>query len=180
MTTPKLRLPFKDNISDKIGYWESRYVLKQGDDGEIKGAVERGRSAGYFEKSDFLEICHWKSPRIVSRCQENSEDFIRAVTQAALISPCEEFRINAPTLLRGVGWRVSSVLLHFAHPEPYPIIDFRVFWSLGWDLDAERDDYDFEFWWSYVQFSRKATVQHRVSMRGLDRALWQYSKENQK
>jgi hypothetical protein len=178
MATPKLKLPFKP---DGIAYWESRYILEQGDDAEIKEAADRSRSAGYFDKSDFVTTCHWKSPRIVSRCQENSEDFIRAVTKSALSTPCEEFRINAPTLLRGVGWRVSSVLLHLAHPEPYPIIDFRVLWSLGWDLDAGKDDYDFEFWWSYVKFSRKVLAEYRVSsMRVLDRALWQYSKENQK
>jgi hypothetical protein len=177
MATPKLKLPFQ---SDRIAYWESRYILKQGDDAEIKEAADRSLSAGYFEKSDLIAICHWKSPRVVPRCQENSDEFVRAVTKSALCSPSEEFRINAPTLLRGVGWRVSSVLLHFAHRESYPIIDFRVLWSLGWDLDAGRDDYDFEFWWNYVQFSREAVAKHSVSMRVLDRALWQYSKEKQK
>jgi hypothetical protein len=176
MAVPKLKLRFP---CDKIAYWESRYIEKQGDDGEIKDPVDRGRSTGYFEKPDFVAICDWKSHRLTSRCRENSDEFIRAVTKAALSTPCEEFRIYAPTLLRGVGWRVSSVLLHFAHPEPYPIIDFRALWSLSWDLDADRDDYDLEFWWTYVQFCRAAAAKCGVSMRTLDRALWQYSKENQ-
>jgi hypothetical protein len=177
MAVPKLQLRFP---CDEIAYWESRFIEEQGDDGEIRDPAERSRSAGYFEKPDFLAICCWKSPRIISRCRENSDEFIRAVTKAALSTPCEEFRIYAPTLLRGVGWRVSSVLLHFAHPEPYPIIDFRALWSLNWDLDANRDDYDFEFWWTYVQFCRTAAAKCGVSMRALDRALWQYSKEKQK
>lgn len=175
MATPKLELRF---APDRIAYWAARYSYA--DDAEIEELGRRSRSAGYFEKAAFITICRWKSPRIIPRCEENSEEFVRAVTKAALCSPCEEFRIKAPTLLRGVGWRVSSVLLHLGHQELYPIIDFRTLWSLGWDLDAERDDYDFEFWWSYVQFCRNAATKHDVSMRVLDRALWQYSKENQK
>jgi hypothetical protein len=175
MANPKLELRF---AAEMIAYWATRYSY--GEDAQIEEAAARSRSAAYFTKADFLVICGWKSPRIVPRCRENSDDFIRAVTKAALSTPCEEFRINGPTLLRGVGWRVASVLLHFAHAEPYPIIDFRALWSLGWDLDEQRDDYDFEFWWSYVQFCRNAAAKHEVSMRILDRALWQYSKENQK
>ena len=177
MAVPKLQLRFP---CDEIAYWEKRYIEEQGDDSEVIGRGDRARSIGYFDKPGFIEICKWKSHRIISRCQKNSDEFIGAVTKAALSTPCEEFRIYAPTLLRGVGWRVSSVLLHFAHPEPYPIIDFRALWSLSWDLDADRDDYDWEFWWTYVQFCRAAKAKCGVSMRALDRALWQYSKEKQK
>lgn len=177
MAVPKLQLRFR---CEKIPYWGSRYIRQQGDDGETKGPAERARSTGYLEKPDFIAICDWKSARITARCRENSEEFIRAVTRAALSTSCEEFRIYAPTFLRGVGWRVSSVLLHFAHAERYPIIDFRALWSLSWDLDAGRDDYDLEFWWTYVKFCRDLAATCGVSMRTLDRALWQYSKENQK
>ncbi len=175
MAAPKLDLRF---APDRIAYWASRYSYSG--DAQIEDVVApRCRAAGCFEKPDFIAICRWKSPRIVPRCQENSEEFIRAVTKLALSTPCEELRIKAPTLLRGVQWPVASVLLHFAHPEPYPIIDFRAFWSLGWDLDGQRD-FNFEFWWGYVQFCRNAAAEYGVPMRVLDRALWQYSKENQK
>ena len=175
MPVPKLELRF---APDQIDHWESRYILTQGDDGQIRDAVRRSLSAGYFNKPDFVEVCRWKSHRIVSHCEKNPEDFIRAVTESALGSTCERFRIYAPTLLQGVGWRVSSVLLHFASQEPYPIIDFRALWSLGYDI-KEDDDYNFDFWWNYTEFCRKAATEHSVSMRKLDRALWQYSNENQ-
>lgn len=127
MATPKLGLRF---APERIDYWASRYSY--GEDSHIKEMADRSRSAGYFEKPDFLAICRWKSPRIVSRCQE-----------------------------------------------PYPIIDFRALWSLGWDLDRGID-FNFEFWSGCVQFCRNAVAEYDVSMRLLDRALWQYSKENQK
>jgi hypothetical protein len=139
----------------------------------------RSKRAGYFSKADFVALCRWKSPRIVPRCEENTEELVQEVTETALNARCEELRIKAPTLLRGVHWPVASVILHFAHRQPYPIIDFRALWSLGWDLGGQRD-FNFEFWWVYVEFCRKTATDCGVSMRVLDRALWQYSKEHQK
>ena len=40
--------------------------------------------------------------------------------------------------------------------------------------------YDFRFWWEYVEICREISRQSQVGMRTLDRALWQYSKENDK
>jgi hypothetical protein len=39
--------------------------------------------------------------------------------------------------------------------------------------------YDFDLWWCYVCTCREIAAQAGVDMRTLDRALWQYSKENQ-
>jgi hypothetical protein len=80
------------------------------------------------------------------------------------------------TLLDGVGWPTASVILHFYHSDPYPILDIRALWAVGADLTHK---YDFEFWMEYVQFCRTTATQVGVDMRTLDRALWQYSKENQ-
>ncbi len=176
MTNPlsQFRLRFPE---DQIPYWAARYSYASDADLEEK-IGPRSRENRYFTKPDFLAICRWKSPRIIRLCEDNSEEFIRCVTESALTTPCEELRIKAPTLLRGVQWPVASVLLHFAHEDPYPILDFRALWSLGWDLDSQRD-FNFEFWFAYVQFCRNLAHKSGVSMRELDRALWQYSKENQ-
>jgi hypothetical protein len=50
-------------------------------------------------------------------------------------------------------------------------------WSSG--IEASTVLYNFEFWYQYTQFCRKLAQEAIVSMRELDRALWQYSKENQ-
>ncbi|HUV14993.1 MAG TPA: hypothetical protein VMW28_00330 [Pelolinea sp.] len=70
------------------------------------------------------------------------------------------------------------MLLHFGHQELYPILDCRANWSLGKGEPPVL--YNFDFWWGYVQFSRELAGKVGVSIRELDRALWQYSKENQK
>lgn len=81
------------------------------------------------------------------------------------------------TRLHGVGYPTASVLLHFVSPDLYPIIDYRALWSLG--EEAPPRSYSFDFWWWYVDCCRSLAGEAGVTMRTLDRALWQYSKENQ-
>jgi hypothetical protein len=80
-----------------------------------------------------------------------------------------------------VSYPTASVILHFFHRDVYPILDFRALWSMGFDQPPQ---YTFEFWWEYVEATRNLLARaHRtlpsLSMRELDRALWQYSKERQ-
>ena len=77
--------------------------------------------------------------------------------------------------LNGVGWPSASTILHFFHNDPYPLLDFRALWSIG----IESYKYSFSFWEKYVDFCRNVANENEVSMRTLDRALWQYSRENQ-
>lgn len=146
-------------------------------DTEIEREVApRVRERGYLTKEDFLAVCAWKSPRSRPRCEENSEELVRAVTEVALSTGCEQLRVESLTLLRGVHWPTASAILHFCHADPYPVLDVRALWSLG----VERPPpYAFDFWHAYTLACRKIARRARVSMRDLDRALWQYSKEQQ-
>jgi hypothetical protein len=58
----------------------------------------------------------------------------------------------------------------------YPILDVRALWSAG--LDA-TPSYGFDFWMEYTEFLRGVATHAGVSMRTLDKALWQYSKVKQ-
>src|SRR5215469_13115924 len=84
----------------------------------------------------------------------------------------EEARIGCLLALNGVYYPVVSVLLHFAFPDEYPILDFRAMWSLGME---ERNDYSFNFWIDYCTRLRELAKEYGVDMRTLDKALWQYS-----
>jgi len=148
-----------------------------GDESHVeRDLAARVRTAGVYSRDDFLAVCHWKSPRSQPLCRSNSEEFVRAVTAASLASTCEQFRVEALMLLRGVNWPTASALLHFGSTDPYPVLDWRAVWSAGIDGSPA---YCFAFWLEYVRFCRTVARRHRVSMRVLDRALWQYSKETQ-
>jgi hypothetical protein len=121
-------------------------------------------------------VAEWKSPRSAGHVQKNSSTFVEEVTGFALAARGERTRIESLRLLSGVSWPTASVILHFFHAAPYPIIDFRALYSVSMEMPSQ---YSFNFWWSYVDYCRKLAARSKLSMRDLDKALWQYSKENQ-
>jgi hypothetical protein len=165
--------------------WAKGYAYV--DDDRVLEIGERSRRAGYYTREDFLEVCEWKTRgRVRRHYQRNSEEDVRRVTRMALSCADEPTRLwtfVAPGLV-GVQMPTASVLLHFASSDPrstvtadkaYPIIDFRALWSLN--CEKRRDT--FEFWWGYVQACRALAAECGVSMRDVDRALWEYSNQNQ-
>ena len=172
-TAFRLRFPIS-----QIEYWAKHYDYQAVDDEKkflpIARAVKR---RGYLTKKEFLTVCRWKTPRSQPRCRKNSPDFIRDVTKCALSTSVERLRIEKLTSLDGVGWPTASVILHFFHSAPYPIMDFRALWSLKNEVPKT---YGFNFWQAYTSYCRGLSKRAGVSMRTLDRALWQFSKENQR
>jgi len=166
-----------------IKYWADRYVDKQNhkDREEEKRIIKeigpRIRHKKFIDKEDFQAICNWKTKWATRYYNYNQPDFIRAITKTAFSTNDERLRIEVLTLLKGVGWPVASALLHFMLPNKYPILDFRALESLGQDVPKK---YDFEFWDKYVKYCRKHAKENGVTLRVLDRALWQFSKEKGK
>ncbi|NOT04426.1 MAG: hypothetical protein HOP27_07480 [Anaerolineales bacterium] len=168
---------FKSKVSvSKLKSLAAHYPVDY--DHEIENVLApQVRERGYFTKAEFEQICYWKTPRSRSKVASNSAEYIEAVTRTVFTTTSEQLRIEALTLLNGVSWPTASVILHFCHQDPYPILDFRALWSLG--VEADKVNYNFHLWWDYTQACRKLAKDTGLSMRELDRALWQYSKENQ-
>lgn len=135
------------------------------------------RARGYLTREQLERVARWKSPRRADATRKNTDEFVREMTAFSLTTKDERARIESLTLLDGVMWPTASVILHLFHREKYPILDLRALESVSSTVPT---DYDFSFWWSYVQFTRKIADRNRVDMRTLDRALWQYSKDNQR
>lgn len=133
-------------------------------------------SRGYLTKNDLKRVAFWKAPRSSGNADKNPEHYVEEVTGFALDTQSERARIESLTILDGVGWPTASVILHLFHRDPYPILDFRTLWSLSLYVPTQ---YTFNFWWPYVDFCRGLATEADVDMRTLDRALWQYSRENQ-
>jgi hypothetical protein len=131
-------------------------------------AVERG----YYERDEFIQICLWKTRRVSVRIQNNSDEQIALATRLALggegIKPLLE--------LDGVSWGRASTLLHLALPDLYPIIDHRAVHALGarWPSSVTLG-----FWTDFVEAFRTTRERAGVSGRELDRALWQWSSEQE-
>jgi hypothetical protein len=157
-----------DELAGRYSYEEDEVVI---------GIGSAARERGYYTRDEFREVCRWKSPRSKSRVARNNADTIESVTAVALSTHVEELRIWAPQVLDGVSWATASVLLHLAHKDRYPILDFRALEALGVTGSVLPT---MEFWHGYVAQCRRLADQTGLPMRTLDRALWQWSKEQGK
>jgi hypothetical protein len=153
----------------------ARYDFEPDDEVAAAGASARERS--YYAKPELMLICEWKTLRSRSRVAKNTAGFVEGITRVAFATADESERMAALCALRGVNPPTASVLLHFAFPDRYPIIDWRALESLG---QPRQPTYTIEYWLAYVDACRKLASQAGVTMRVLDKALWQHSRERRR
>lgn len=145
-------------------------------DGEIIALRPIVVERGHLVRDELFQVARWKAARNQNRVLKNSENDVEEVTRFALSTTSERARIESLLILVGVGWPMASVILHFFHNDQYPILDFRALWSLQFRTEG---DYNFAMWREYVSVCRDLAHRNEIDMRTLDRALWQYSSENQ-
>jgi hypothetical protein len=144
------------------------------DDGRLLAVGAAVRARGHYTRAEFIEVCAWKTPRSRPRVAANSARAIAAATRRALGTDDEAARIAALLELDGVGVPTASTLLYAVLPERYPILDVRALESLG---VKSRSVYPVGFWLAYLEACRTLAGRAGVSVRTLDKALWQHSKE---
>jgi hypothetical protein len=165
--TFKLRFPEK-----KIAYWADR----ASDLTPLQKIGQAARARGYLTKAEFLKLCNVKSPRSKFRCEKNTPELIKEITSISSHAKSEQVEIQSLIILTGVSWPTASFILHFCSKHNYPILDYRALWSLSINKPPV---YAFAFWKEYTAYCRALAERNKLSMRRLDSALWQYSKENQ-
>lgn len=170
--TIKTKLRFRQSIIPEIAK-RYEYTRHESELVELRPMIIK---RGCLLKNELITLAFWKAPRIAGKVQKNSEEFVNEITRLSLQPQSERARIEILTILDGVSWPMASVILHFFHRDPYPIMDFRALWSVSLEIPSQ---YNFDFWQVYVCFCRKLAEKNKLDMRTLDRALWQYSKENQ-
>jgi hypothetical protein len=158
-----------------LARWVARYEITD-EELRVVALAKAAQSRGHLRVSEFRAVCRWKSPRSVHHCEKNPDSLVTEATGVALASHAPEIKIAVLKSLCGVDWPTASMILHLCDKRPFPAIDFRALWSLGFDLPPH---YSMEFWTSYIQFSRMLCSETGLAIRELDRALWQYSKEMQ-
>lgn len=144
---------------------------------EERELMRRMLAAGerkHMTLSDLTAVATWKwrGGRIRRLCQENSDAEVREITAVSFAADSERLRIGALLALRGVQWPMASVIQHFAFPDRYPILDVRAMKAVG-----GCTKYSLESWVEYVTLCRSAAERHGISMRTLDKALWQAGKD---
>lgn len=159
----------------EIARWAKSYA--DAGDTVVEEMGSRARARGALTRVEFLALCRWKTPRTQPRCATNTTARIREATRIALATDDEQAKPYILRTLAGVGWPTASVILHFCDRRPYPILDYRALWSLGY---ARPPAYTFDFWSAYTDFTRALVQSTGHDMRTVDKALWQFSKHHQR
>ena len=167
MPTFSLQFP-----ADEIEALASRFGYA--DDARLLATGAAARARGYYTRAEFVTACAWKTARSRSKVATNTQRAVIKATRQALTTTDEQTRMNALLELHGVGVPTASTLLYVAFPDDYPILDVRALESLG---VKPRSQYPVSFWLQYLDACRDLARRCAVSIRTLDKALWQYSKE---
>ena len=157
---------------DDVHDLASRYSYQ---DDKVVSIGNDARKKRYLDKDDLSAICRWESSRN-KHFEVLTRDEVVEVSKIAFSCKSERLRAGSLVALPGVSWPTASAILQLCHRDRYPILDFRALWSLSVQVPSV---YNFDFWWAYVEATRALADEWDVDMRTLDRALWQYSKENQ-
>jgi hypothetical protein len=132
-------------------------------------------AAGNCTRENLNVIVCWKSPRRAALIDDNTDaELAKALRFAADIRTSEKPAVEILDGLRGVGVPVASAILTTIHPTKYTVIDFRALESLG----VSKWDGSVNYYLNYLRACSALAVKHKVTLRTLDRALWQWSKEN--
>lgn len=145
------------------------------DDSAVREAGEAAARRGHYTRDEFMTVVTWKSKRTVPLAQRNSQDSVVQATAQAFATDDEIARLLFLLSLDGVGAPVASALLHFAYPDRYPILDYRALATLG--VLTRRSTYGPDFWVDYVDKCQDIARDAGVTIRDLDKALWQASKD---
>ena len=170
-----LNIDMQINLSrDQILEYANRYVY-DGDD-KIGSRMKDAAQRGYMKRDDLIEVARWKwrGGRTRQLCGQNSEAEVAEITSVSFAARSERLRIGALLALHGVHWPMASVVLHFAFPDRYPILDVRAMNTVGGSTL-----YNFKKWLEYAELCRATAKSHCITMRTLDKALWAYDKAAQ-
>jgi hypothetical protein len=154
----------------EVAAYASRFEFEHEEEALGIGAAALAR--GYYERDEFIRICLWKTRRVSVRIQNNSNEEIEDATRLALGGD----GIKPLLRLDGVSWGRASTLLHLALPDLYPILDHRAVHALGASWPSAVS---YGFWSDFVDEFRATRERAGVSGRELDRALWQWSSEQE-
>lgn len=150
-----------------------------------KAAFEAGEAIrnGETTLANLEAIVRWKSERAVQYLIGNSSEKIRqALSVAASPDASTETAVKALLDLHGVDLPVASAILAAIFPERYTVLDFRALEALG------HARHDVRFYEEYLEFCKRLAESNIVSpqselpaptpLRTLDRALWEWSRNN--
>lgn len=167
-----------------VQQWAGRYdeIFKgsydQTEEAAIRQWLSTLREPKYLHKVYFVRLGRWKTKRQTSNYMINDESRIVDITKAAYRASDSSVKLGTLKTLRGVGVAVAGTILHYFHPDTYPIFDYHARNTLKraglWKRET-KDASDIA-WLEYVELMRDLSAKLGVTLRDLDKALFAYDK----
>jgi hypothetical protein len=138
-------------------------------------ALKAGRriKAGECSRAHLQTIFKWKTKdRGKSRIARNSDAEIEDALRLTILAKEPRSGLAVLTGLYGVDIPVASAIATAIHPDRYTVIDRRALETLGYKGAANMPLY-----LEYLAYCTALATDWNMSLRTLDRALWQWSSE---
>lgn len=151
------------------------------DDNKWLGAGKALTQSG-FNISNLEEIYRWKNKKRgrFDLVQRNAPDDLNEAIEVARRTTSDSVAISALSGLGGIGIPTASAILAAMFPERFTVIDVLALEALG----IRHYSLTVPYYLDYLEYCRKLVAEHGIRPQGeasalriLDRALWQWSKE---
>jgi hypothetical protein len=167
----QFKLAFDQSLIPKLA---ARYSYQEDVDALQAG---KGISKGRCTRANLKIIFEWKTNgRGRSRLTKNTDKEISDALKLVTTAKTDRAAIAVLTGLNGVQVPVASAILTAIDPKRFTIIDFRALQALNQKNVLVNINYYLE----YLIYCRKLARDSKVTLRTLDQALWQWSKEQSK
>lgn len=163
-----------------IAEWHPKYDEIEADEPDYKYLVAQVKKEldknGTLSKEVFTEILNWKSARVKGKVKWHEFETYENAIRDAFIAEADK-KLTILCGLYGIGAPVGSTILHFMHPNDFPIIDIRTAESLHHNgyLDSSKTDLS-RFAAFRKELLKIANECPSFSLREIDRALFAYHK----
>lgn len=141
------------------------------------------RDLEFLSKKVLLKILKWKSPRPLRFYNENEEENIKNITALAFQQNDDRLKIHILTALKGVNYPSASAILMFKNPEYFPVLDIRVWKQLYKNnlvsVNPRGIGFTLDQWISYIKIIRSLAKQNSMSVREVEKKLFDYDKLTQ-
>jgi hypothetical protein len=134
---------------------------------------------GDFSRVHLSTIFTWKTgDRGKGRITSNSDADIQEALEFAVSVNQSRLAVAALTGLHGVQIPVASAIMTAIDPIAFTVIDFRALEALG--IPRKKQFISLNGYFEYLEFCKNTALEWNMSLRDLDHALWQWSKNRSK
>ncbi len=145
--------------------------------------LRHAKSNKELSRGEFLDICYWKSPRAIRRCEQNSGKRVEETTRRVFETRSERKRLELLGTLKGVNVPMASAILTLTDPKRYGVIDIRV-WQLLYALGSVQNNqrglgFTFAHWHKYLNILRHHALRLEAPVRNVELTLFQYHRNHQ-